>query len=556
MGHAIRGPSRGGCGRRRAAGEGRGPFARLTSFVRLGLAGLTLAGLTLAGCAGTSGAQGTGSCPTPTTGRIARDDRDLLVLVDPAPSLSGEAPLVRGDLLDGLDAWAACDGRAGGTLRLAFTTTGRPDGAPVQAAGSPTILDTTRLAWADLRRLAAADLDAALAGGSGPEGIRVLTRAVTGSGIRRPGVPLQADVITDWDDASPGDPAADAQALTAEAPDLHLELLASVDASGAPAILHRSRLRRRLHRGGPHRPPVRLRRGGGEPALGRLRAGPPRGPRRLGVHARGDGRLRRFHPHPDPPRRGPARRRPPKGRPHHHPPRRGTGRLRLAPARRDLRRRRRLDLRPGTAGGDPAVRPAGLGVHPHPGQHLPGGRHRLPVTLSPARATVHPVAMSLTLRFATADDAETLHRFIVALATFEREPDAVEATPASLAAQLRAAPPPFECLLAEDEGEAVGFALFFHNYSTWRGRPGLYLEDLFVPEANRGKGVGTALLTRLAAVAVARGCARMEWAVLDWNEKAMAFYDALGARGVREWVPYRLTGEALRALAAEDPGEG
>jgi GNAT superfamily N-acetyltransferase len=164
--------------------------------------------------------------------------------------------------------------------------------------------------------------------------------------------------------------------------------------------------------------------------------------------------------------------------------------------------------------------------------------------------------MPLTLRFATADDAATLHRFIVELATFEREPDAVEATPVSLAAQLQAAPAPFQCLLAEDDGEAVGFALFFHNYSTWRGRPGLYLEDLFVPERHRGRGVGTALLTRLAAIALARGCARMEWAVLDWNEKAMTFYDALGARANHEWVPYRLTGDALQALADRDPGDG
>ncbi len=164
--------------------------------------------------------------------------------------------------------------------------------------------------------------------------------------------------------------------------------------------------------------------------------------------------------------------------------------------------------------------------------------------------------MSLTLRFATAADAKTLHRFIVDLATFEREPDAVEATPESLAAQLDSAPAPFQCLLAEDDGEALGFALFFHNYSTWRGRPGLYLEDLFVPERHRGRGVGSALLTRLAAIAVERGCARMEWAVLDWNETAMDFYAGLGAVKQGDWVIHRLTGEALGALAAREAGDG
>jgi len=155
-----------------------------------------------------------------------------------------------------------------------------------------------------------------------------------------------------------------------------------------------------------------------------------------------------------------------------------------------------------------------------------------------------------TIRFATEADAETIHRLIVALAEYEREPKAVACTPDQLREQLAAEHPPFECLIAERSGQACGFALFFHNYSTWRGRPGLYLEDLFVPVEHRGQGIGKALLTRLAALAVERGCARMEWAVLDWNEPAIGFYRALGAEPLDEWTTFRLTDEALERLAA------
>lgn len=158
--------------------------------------------------------------------------------------------------------------------------------------------------------------------------------------------------------------------------------------------------------------------------------------------------------------------------------------------------------------------------------------------------------MSVAIRFAGPADAATLHRFIVGLAVYEREPDAVRVTPAELAAQLASARPPFECLLGERDGVAVGFALFFQSYSTWRGRPGLYLEDLFVEEAHRHRGVGTALLRRLAALAVERGCARLEWAVLDWNEPAIAFYRTLGAEAMSEWTTWRVTDDALARLAA------
>ena len=142
---------------------------------------------------------------------------------------------------------------------------------------------------------------------------------------------------------------------------------------------------------------------------------------------------------------------------------------------------------------------------------------------------------------------------IVELANYERMANAVEATPDSLRAQMELAEPPFECIVAEDGSEAVGFALFFHNYSTWRGKRGLYLEDLFVLPAARGKGAGKALLLALARVAAERDCARMEWSVLDWNQPAIEFYKALGAVEMSGWHVYRLTDEALAAAAASGP---
>ena len=159
--------------------------------------------------------------------------------------------------------------------------------------------------------------------------------------------------------------------------------------------------------------------------------------------------------------------------------------------------------------------------------------------------------MSIALRPAGPADAPEIHRLIAALAAYEREPEAVEVTPAMLRAQLASERPPFECLIAEADGAVVGFALYFHNYSTWRGRPGLYLEDLFVEPAQRGRGIGRRLLAALAQIAEARGCARMEWMVLDWNSPAIALYQALGARPVAGWSTYRLTGQALVDLARE-----
>lgn len=159
----------------------------------------------------------------------------------------------------------------------------------------------------------------------------------------------------------------------------------------------------------------------------------------------------------------------------------------------------------------------------------------------------------VTLRRATPDDAATIHALIRALAAYEREPDAVRATPESLAAQMREERPPFECLLAERAGaepRAVGFALFFTTYSTWRGSPGLWLEDLFVREEERGRGAGRALLRALGALAVERGCGRLEFAVLDWNTPSIGFYRALGAVPMDAWTTYRFEGDALRGLGS------
>lgn len=154
-----------------------------------------------------------------------------------------------------------------------------------------------------------------------------------------------------------------------------------------------------------------------------------------------------------------------------------------------------------------------------------------------------PSMAALTIRFATPQDAATILRFIQGLAAYEREPDAVAVTAAELAAQMLAPHPPFECLLAEYGADAVGFALFFRNYSTWRGKPGLYLEDLFVLEEYRGRGIAGALMRRLQEIIAERGWARMEWAVLNWNTPAQSFYREHGARPMAEWTLWRIDHE-------------
>jgi len=154
------------------------------------------------------------------------------------------------------------------------------------------------------------------------------------------------------------------------------------------------------------------------------------------------------------------------------------------------------------------------------------------------------------IRPARPADAATILRFIRDLAAFEREPDAVEATEEMLDEALFGAHPAAEAVIAEQDGQPLGFALFFHNFSTWTGRRGLYLEDLYVTPDARGRGIGGALLRHRAGIAVARGCARFEWSVLDWNAEAIAVYRRIGAVGMEDWTVQRLSGEPLRRLAA------
>lgn len=155
----------------------------------------------------------------------------------------------------------------------------------------------------------------------------------------------------------------------------------------------------------------------------------------------------------------------------------------------------------------------------------------------------------MTLRPATAADVPQILAFIRGLAEYERLLHEVVATEDGLRQALFGPRPYAEVVLAEDAGVPVGFALFFHTFSTFLGQPGIYLEDLFVIPEARGRGVGKALLAELARLAIARGCGRVEWAVLDWNAPAIGFYDSLGARPNEEWTVYRLTGAPLAALA-------
>ena len=156
---------------------------------------------------------------------------------------------------------------------------------------------------------------------------------------------------------------------------------------------------------------------------------------------------------------------------------------------------------------------------------------------------------SLTIRSAQSKDCATLLSLIRGLAVYEKLAHEVVATEADLRRTLFEKPTGAEAVLAELDGRAVGFALFFHNYSTFLGKPGLYLEDLFVLESERGAGIGLKLLKHLAQIALERGCGRMEWWVLDWNKPAIRFYERLGAKPMDEWTVFRLTEEKIRALA-------
>jgi GNAT superfamily N-acetyltransferase len=159
------------------------------------------------------------------------------------------------------------------------------------------------------------------------------------------------------------------------------------------------------------------------------------------------------------------------------------------------------------------------------------------------------MANTLQIRQATEADLSIILSLIRELAEYERAPDAVVATETGLREVLFGNKPSAEVLLGLEEGEPVGFAVYFFNFSTWLGRPGLYLEDLFVRPEKRGKGYGRAFLERLAQIAKGRDCGRMEWAVLDWNEPAIQFYRKLGAEPMDEWTVFRLTGDGISKLA-------
>jgi GNAT superfamily N-acetyltransferase len=161
--------------------------------------------------------------------------------------------------------------------------------------------------------------------------------------------------------------------------------------------------------------------------------------------------------------------------------------------------------------------------------------------------------MATSIRTATPADIPQILTFIRALAAYEREPDAVSATEAGLLRDGFGPNPFYSCLIAERDGQPAGFAFFFFNYSTWKGCPGIYLEDIFVQPEFRGLGIGKALLKEVAAIAVEKNCPRLQWEVLDWNTPAIEFYRAMGAEFLDEWRNVRVSGEALERLAQAEP---
>ena len=156
---------------------------------------------------------------------------------------------------------------------------------------------------------------------------------------------------------------------------------------------------------------------------------------------------------------------------------------------------------------------------------------------------------SLHIRPATIDDTGTILRFVRDLAVYENAEHEVLSTPAHVHKTMFSEGATAHGLVCEQDGQAIGFAVYFFNYSTWQGRNGLYLEDLYVDPASRGSGAGKALLRHLARIAVDKDCGRFEWSVLDWNEPAIAFYKSIGAQPQEEWVRYRMEGDALRDFA-------
>jgi len=156
---------------------------------------------------------------------------------------------------------------------------------------------------------------------------------------------------------------------------------------------------------------------------------------------------------------------------------------------------------------------------------------------------------SIEIREARIDDSALILRFINELATYEKEPEAVVATEADIRRSIFDADSTVDAIICLMNGEPIGFAVYFYNYSTWVGRNGMYLEDLYVSPEYRKFGAGKAILKHLAALAVAKGCGRFEWSVLDWNEPAIGFYQSIGAKPMDGWTVYRLSGAALEALA-------
>lgn len=159
--------------------------------------------------------------------------------------------------------------------------------------------------------------------------------------------------------------------------------------------------------------------------------------------------------------------------------------------------------------------------------------------------------MDYVIRPATRSDAGTIFRFVCELAAFEKALDQVETTEEGLAEAIFGENAVTGGLIAEKDGEAAGFAVYFFNFSTWQGRNGIYLEDLYVTPEHRGSGLGRALMQAVAAIGVENNCGRMEWSVLDWNEGAIRVYDGIGGKPQTEWIRYRLEGAALEKVAGK-----
>jgi ribosomal protein S18 acetylase RimI-like enzyme len=155
---------------------------------------------------------------------------------------------------------------------------------------------------------------------------------------------------------------------------------------------------------------------------------------------------------------------------------------------------------------------------------------------------------SFIIRKAQPIDAQSIYELIIELAIYEKEPNAVQTTPKIIEKQLQSPTPPVHCVVAQEHENIVGFALYFFNYSTWRGQRGIYLEDLFVQEAYRKKGIARSLMQFLAKTAKEEDCGRIDWSVLKWNQLAIDFYKRLGASEMSEWVGYRLEGEAIVSI--------